>query len=189
MAWHIQVDGTGNATGHINLPDDARPLTEARGDKPWFKPATLTKPTPAEYQTRSGPVYDISNGTITYTVADFSVADARAAKKEELAALRYDKEIAGITVNSAPIQTDRDSQAKLIAIRILAKEDANYTVKWKAASGFVTLNAAAVIAVADAVGTHVQDCFDNEGSHSVAIDALTTVAAVRSYDISTGWPS
>ena len=103
MAWYIKVNGSGAAVGHIDLPTNTKPLTVAKGDKVWFKPATLTKPTPGAYQTLSGPVYDIDAGTITYTANDVSLADAKASKKAELAALRYDEEIGGITVGGVSI--------------------------------------------------------------------------------------
>lgn len=185
--WYIKVNGAGSAVGHVELPSDANPLTSAKGDKDWFKPATLTKPTPTDFQTMTGPVYDIDAGTITYTVQDISPSSAKVQKLAQLAAYRFEQEVGGITVSSVPVATDRQSQSLMTAARIIAKEDSNYTVNWKATAGFVTLNAATIIAIADAVRGHVQDCFDNEKDHTDAIDALSTAAAVEAYDITTGW--
>lgn len=122
-------------------------------------------------------------GTYTYK----TLAECKAVKLAQLAAYRYEQETGGITVSGVPVDTGRDSQSLMTAARIIAKEDANYTVNWKGESGFVTLNAAAIIAIADAVRGHVQSCFDNEKAHSDAINALPTPAAVDVYDIATGW--
>ena len=98
-----------------------------------------------------------------------------------LAGYRYGIETGGITFNSVSIKTDRESRANLIAARILAKEDVNYTVKWKTENGFAELDAAAVLAVAQAVSDHVQKCFDVEADVAAQIEAgtLTDTDAVK----------
>jgi len=68
----------------------------------------------------------------------------------------------GIAVNGINVQTDDLSQQRLIAARIIAKEDPNYVVNWKSENGFVTLNATMIVFLADAVRAHVQKCFDVE---------------------------
>lgn len=77
---------------------------------------------------------------------------------------RYKMEIGGIIVSGTAIPTDRETQAKLIAMRIKAKEDANYVVNFKTPNGFVTLDAATIIVIADAVHDHVQKCFNAESA-------------------------
>ena len=124
---------------------------------------------------------------VTGTYAYKSLGDCKAAKLAQLAAHRYAQETGGITVSGVPVKTDRESQSLMTAARIIAKEDSNYSVNWKAGAGFVTLNAATLIAIADAVRGHVQDCFDSEKVHTDAINALTTAAAVDAYDFTTGW--
>ena len=118
-----------------------------------------------------------------------ATAILKARKKEDAARLRYDAENGGIEVSGMPVQTDQASQTKIMAARILAKEDANYTVKWKTAAGFVELNATQIIAVADAVRAHVQACFDAEADHIDAIDDDfaddgTDDAAIIAYEVS-----
>lgn len=98
--------------------------------------------------------------------------------KQYLANYRYSIETGGLN----GIQTDRETRANLVSARTLAKEDDNYTVKWKAANGaFVTLNAAQIIATADAVAAFVAKCFASEESVATAIDAgtHTTEAEVK----------
>lgn len=71
--WLIKVDGQ-NALGHVPADSVKNPLTSPSGDKVWYKPATMTKPEPGTGQVRTGPVYDIDNGTITYSVASKDAA-------------------------------------------------------------------------------------------------------------------
>lgn len=50
----------------------------ARGKKPYLVPAILNDSTPGPYQVKTGPVYDIDAGTITYGLADLPDADVAA---------------------------------------------------------------------------------------------------------------
>lgn len=77
----------------------------------------------------------------------------------------------GITINTIPVATDDISQQRFIAARMLAKEDSNYTVKWKAQNGFVELSASEIITIADSVREHVQKCFD---AHAEILDTTYT---------------
>lgn len=104
---------------------------------------------------------------------------------ERLAKRRYEAEIGGTVINGVDISTDRESQSKLIALRIVAKEDANYTVNWKTANGFVVLDATTIIALADGVRQHVQNCFDNEANLLNQIENASNPSTV---DIEIGWP-
>ena len=112
-------------------------------------------------------------------VAPDPVAEAKKSKAGELAAARYDEEVGGFDLGGVAVATDRDSQAKLMAVRIKAKEDAAYTVNWKTETGFVTLDAAAIIATADAVMAFVQALFDKEQAKIVEVNAATTVEDVQ----------
>lgn len=110
------------------------------------------------------------------------VVGHKALLKSYLASYRWQVETGGITVGGATIQTDRETRSNLVASRILAKEDADYTLKWKTGSGaFVTLNATAIIAAANAAAAHVAKCFTSEETVSAAIDdgTHTTEADVK----------
>ena len=107
------------------------------------------------------------------------LAGAKAAKKAEIAAVRYAAEIAGVTVGGVVVRTDRESQALITGAALKATQDGSYSCTWKAESGFVTLDAATIIAVADAVRTHVQGCFDLEAAKCAQIDAAQTVEDVE----------
>ena len=127
--------------------------------------------------------------TAVWTVEDLSaeeiatiLAAAKSAKKSEIAAARYAAEIAGVTVGGVVVRTDRESQALITGAALKATQDAAYTCTWKAESGFVTLDAATVLAVADAVRTHVQTCFDAEAAKCILIDAAETVEDVEAVE-------
>jgi hypothetical protein len=103
---------------------------------------------------------------------------AQDAKLSEIAATRYEVEIGGITINDMKIATDRESRSLLTGAMLTATLDVDYTCQWKTAGGFVTLDAATILAVAQAVRAHVQACFDKEAELTAMIEAATTIAEV-----------
>jgi hypothetical protein len=107
----------------------------------------------------------------------------------QVAAVRYQKEQAGVTINGVHIATDDRSQVKLIGVRIRASANPSYTVNWKTSEGFVLLNAATIITISDTVADHVQACFDAEAQHAADIAELADVEAAMAYDINAGWPT
>ncbi len=85
----------------------------------------------------------------------------------------------GIEVNGLRVQTDDLSQSRLTAAALAAQLDPGATVRWKLAGGeFVDLAAAQIIALALAVRTHVQACFDREAELAEAIRAADDPGAV-----------
>jgi hypothetical protein len=110
---------------------------------------------------------------------------AKRAKLGEIAAARYEAEVGGITVSSMTIKTDRESQALITGAALAATLDNTYTCRWKTEQGFVTLNAATVISVAQAVRAHVQACFDREAELAATIEAATTVEEVQAVEYGT----
>jgi hypothetical protein len=95
---------------------------------------------------------------------------------EHLAATRWAYEVVGITHNGMEIATDRESQGKILAARVAAVGDNTYSLVWKAGNGFFTLDAAAIVAMSDAVGEHVRKAFVAEGQATVGVNdgTLTT---------------
>lgn len=153
---------------------DTAPVSKVRDGKPMWRPIqTVT----ADYDplVKTHTVNrEIQNHKIvdTWIVSDLPAETVKINLKQYLANYRYSIETGGLN----GIQTDRETRANLVSARTLAKEDANYTVKWKAANGaFVTLNAAQIIATADAVAAFVAKCFASEESVATAIDAGTHV--------------
>jgi len=116
----------------------------------------------------------------TWIVSGFSVEQ----NKARIAARRYQEEIKGITVNGSQIKTDHASQMKMIGAALAATIDPAKTRKWKAGGGFVDINAATTVAVAQAVDAHVQACFDREAVLVAAVDAGTYTSSM----LDEGWP-
>lgn len=116
------------------------------------------------------------------------LAEARSAKLAALAAYRYDREVAGTLVSGVEVRTDRESQALLTGAAVAAMLNSEYEVAWKAAGGWVTLDAASIIALASAVRAHVQSCFDRERVLSQKIEAVLTAEELEAIDITSGWP-
>lgn len=116
------------------------------------------------------------------------VGATRSDIKAQVAALRYEHEIAGTTLAGMPVPTDRESQGLVTGAALAATLDANYAVNWKTTAGFVALSAAQVIGLATAMRSHVQACFDREAALVGTLDALDTVADLQAVDITAGWP-
>jgi hypothetical protein len=118
------------------------------------------------------------------------VPSAQAAKLEELATIRWRAEESGTTVGGTPIATDRTTQAKLTAAYVKASADSTYAIAdWKFGTGvFGALEAATIIAAADAVEVHVQACFTNEASLSADVVAASSFSELDAIDLQVGWP-
>lgn len=100
-------------------------------------------------------------------------------KKREITQTRYDKETGGLTVDGVTIATDRESQSLLTGAALAATRDSGYACQWKTPNGFVQLDAATIIKIADAVRAHVQACFDREAELLVEIGKAKTKEAVE----------
>lgn len=103
-----------------------------------------------------------------------TLEELKAQKKQDIAALRYEREIEGVDVNGVLIDTGRDSQALITGAALAAMLDKNYSLNWKTTGGFIHLTAPEIIAVAQAVRAHVQACFDREGELVALVDAAQT---------------
>ncbi|MEN6375559.1 MAG: DUF4376 domain-containing protein [Smithella sp.] len=131
----------------------------------------------------------IPAGYTEITEAEYNLALATIPNKlAELAAYRFAKETAGITINGAIIRTDLESQAMINGAVAYANLNPTALIDWKAANGWVQIDKDTVIAVGNAVGAHVQACYSRERVHAEAIAALTTPAEILVYDFTTGWP-
>lgn len=101
-----------------------------------------------------------------------------------IASIRYDHETAGISVNGVRISTDRESQALVTGAALSAILDSSYVCTWKALDGPVQVDARQLLALAAAVRTHVQACFDRECELlAAAADGTLTDSMLME-----GWP-
>lgn len=123
-------------------------------------------------------------------LADIPFTDMRATKLAALAERRWQAETGGMVIGGVPIKTDRESTGTITAAYVQASGNPAMTVRWKVDTGvFVTLDAATIIAIGDAVTAHVQACFDNEDVLTTAILAAEDQTALDAVDIEAGWPS
>lgn len=101
--------------------------------------------------------------------------DLPAKRKEALleyaAAKRFSLETGGLEIGGTSVRTDRESQALINGAFNMAKQDENFTTKFKGVAGFVDLNATQIIAIAMAVGAHVAACFAAEAAAVAAIES------------------
>ncbi|WP_377810631.1 DUF4376 domain-containing protein [Azospirillum sp. A29] len=125
----------------------------------------------------------------TWDVEPIPLDEVKATRKAAATDLRWQKETGGIVIAGVPVATDDRSKMLILGKRAQAQTDPTAIFRWKAASGeWVDLTGAQIIAIADAVGDHVQACFDREGAIHDLIDAAPDAAAVLAVDISAGWP-
>ncbi len=127
------------------------------------------------------------NGAIVINPA-IHLSRMKSAKIDELAALRYQHETAGIMLNSMTIETDRQSQALITGAWSFSQLNPAVLIDWKGVNGWIQVDAATIAAIAGAVATHVQACFSAERRHAEAIKALETSEEIAAYAITTGWP-
>lgn len=119
-----------------------------------------------------------------------SLTEKKAAVQANLAHRRWQAEEGGTTLGGMPLATDRVTQAKMSAVYVKADKDPTYTIPaWKSAPGtFSTLDAATIIAAADAIEAHIQACFAREAELSALIDAAENADSLAAIDIDAGWP-
>ena len=106
--------------------------------------------------------------------------ELRERKKAEISAARYAYEIAGVIINGVHVTTDREDQAMITAVALSAVVDQTYTTVWKGADGYLTLNAAEILAMARIVGAHVEAAFAEEKRRLDLIDAARDEAELAS---------
>ena len=172
----------------LHLPDgrtrtSLHEMSEAELAELGVYPCDEIKP-PLEWTQHYGaPEITVTGGraTATYPVLDYSPDEvagileaAKSAKRAEIAAARWAEETAGIDVNGFTVRTDRESQALITGAALKAIQDSEYSCRWKGVSGFIELTAPQILAIADAVRSHVQACFDREAELVALIEVATS---------------
>lgn len=143
----------------------------------------------------SGKVMALVGGEIKAVDPDIP-AITPAMLRESVTGYRWKIETAGITLpDGIKVATSIDDQNRITTVVANARMAGLESVKFKAASGWITLSVAELEGVAAAVARHVQACFAAECEHHQAIDAIALIpgqaerqAALESYDVSKGWP-
>lgn len=101
---------------------------------------------------------------------------------EDVAERRWRAEVGGITINGLHIDTDDRSKLLISGAEARASRNPDYVLNWKTPGGFVSIPAAHVLMIADAVADHVQACFDRESELLGMLDTLTHEM------LEEGWP-
>ena len=116
-------------------------------------------------------VVQVARKQVPMTAAEKAARDALITEQwaAQIAARRYDAEIAGTIVGGMPIATDDRSKLLINGAALRANRSSDYVLRWKTSEGFVDLTADQVLAVADAVSEHVQACFDREDALLAAL--------------------
>lgn len=171
------------------FPQDAPRFTQIEHDTPvldngvWKQGYTQT---PIE-----DTLSDATENGVTTTVAQQVAGileDGKTQMIGQLAAYRYDKEVAGIDADGTIVKTDRETQATINGAYTASLINPSIVINWKASDGsWVQLNAAQISALASAVITHVQSCFNKEQSIGTTITGSTTLAQLRAIDFDTLW--
>ncbi|MBB5700687.1 hypothetical protein FHS76_000530 [Ochrobactrum daejeonense] len=108
-------------------------------------------------------------------------AQALGALRDYAANKRWLKETGGIEINGLTVATDDRSKTMISGARVAAQNDPNFTTQWKGADGsFVTIDAAAVIGISDAMLAYVSNCFATEAQVLAGVEAgaITTVEQI-----------
>lgn len=126
---------------------------------------------------------------IPYSAADLPLADAKAQARERAKQTRKSHESAGTLFMGMQIATGVEDIAKVAGAESgLMKKPAGATVAFKAESGFVQLDLAAVQGIGLAIYDHIQACFARESALDAAIEAAPDLDALRAINIDAGWP-
>ncbi|CAK0753422.1 hypothetical protein CCP4SC76_2460005 [Gammaproteobacteria bacterium] len=113
----------------------------------------------------------------------------RQSRKIDLAAIRFEYETSGITLDGNQIATDRQSQALINGAYSYSLIDPNLSIDWKANNGaWVALGASEVAGIALSVANHVQQCFSREKALCAALDAANSIEEINAVDLTAGWP-
>jgi hypothetical protein len=109
-------------------------------------------------------------------VTDRSIGGIKALLKDVAAGKRWAKETGGAVWNGHAIHTDRESQAKIIAAYVAAKDGVRTDPSgWKTPEGFLSVTNAQAIEMALTVQAHIQTCYDQEAAMIAQIDECATI--------------
>jgi hypothetical protein len=154
---------------------------------PTFVPAVMATVHPCNDNVALGWTYD---GSTFAAPAGPDLATAKATRKGEVVALYQTKLAAGMPYGGKVLQIDEDSQLRITGAAAAAGLVGHVPASgWRMADNtFLALaDAAAMIALASAAAAQVEALRVVMWGHKDAIDALSDVSSVQSYDITSGW--
>jgi len=160
-----QIAGRFDSNVHAVIPEGAMALPDGL----WL----------ATFQERDG-IWRLVDGEVIKEALPPVVPDYA----QSIARERFRRESTGVLVGGLQIETTRDSQALIASTGLSAVLDPEYRCNFKTVTGFVEIGSAQIIAIAQAVRSHVQACFDRE------LTLLRAIEAGEYHDamLSQGWP-
>lgn len=143
-------------------------------------------------QARSAPALTVngdgSQVNLVVTAVDLPVALAKLNLASKLAETRWRRTQAGVTLpNGVVIATDDNSQSKIHQALSILEKGWVTTIDYRAKTGYVTVDLAAMTAISQAVSAYVQGCFTAERTivDAIANGTVTTLAAIQEH---AAWP-
>lgn len=91
---------------------------------------------------------------------------------EVIANDRWVEETGGVTINGIQIKTDDRSQFKLAMAVMQAQANPSYIVQWKAANGWVMLDATTIFYISSVVQQFVTGCYIKEAQLTATIENI-----------------
>lgn len=119
---------------------------------------------------------------------ELNLVDWRNLRLAELVALRNERRSAGVQYGANWYWSDIGSLTELVIAKDIARDDPNYTVKWKTRDGeFVILGAKDFTALVQLMRSHTQTCFNKEASintkiRSYSLPKLASLNVVEMWD-------
>lgn len=160
---------------------------EVRAEHGWHQAEVINEGYDQRTQERSGPLVSFDGAIITveYTITDKPLETIRQESLEELADIRYAREIEGVTSADGIQQwTDRANRALLTdKISFMSNNPEVEKTSWKARNGFVQLDIDGLKGLQSLVGLHVDQTYKAENSVSDLIVAAETIEDLLSVNI------
>lgn len=130
-------------------------------------------------------IEDCSQEALDQAYALYSHDDVvRARHLSDIAAVRYERETAGVMLNGFRIDTSRDSQGLILGAAVQVILDPQYSLNWKTPEGWLQFSGPQITAIATCVRKHVQACFDRERALADAVMDGTFQESM----LNEGWP-
>lgn len=135
----------------------------------------------------------LSNGIQRWSIIDKEITEdiIQSAKKELKAKItekRWMVESGGITfLNGVSVKTSKDDQDRILSVIINAERNGIKEIDFKADSGWVTISIFALKQLAKELTAFVQYCFSAEKLHHSAIDNLSDINDIISYNVNANW--
>lgn len=134
-----------------------------------------------------GPLFTITDSEVVarYEVVDTEIQFARNNFKEQAAAERYKREVAGtkVTIQNQEVSvTTQRAEREDFTKKVAFLNDTD-VVNWKFNEGWLQINKAELLQISSAIESHVQSSFDWEKSISDQINAAQTAQELLAIQI------